>query len=91
MGVQEDGEATDEEEQDSQDSESWMTMDQGKLQGARDKNFSEESQGEPEQTELSQVVFPDLDMRGWTNLMLPCNRNWDIGTGSCGHTSSDFF
>ena len=33
------------------------------------RNF-EEGQGEPEQTELSQVVFPDQDMGGWTNLML---------------------
>jgi hypothetical protein len=48
-----------------------MNLDQGKLQqGARDKIFSEEGQGEREQTELSQVVFPDQDMGGWTNLML---------------------
>ena len=45
LGVQEDGEATDEEEQDSQDSESWMTMDQGKLQGTRDKNFQRKVRG----------------------------------------------
>ena len=68
MGIQEeDGQATDEEEQESQESDAWRNLDQGKLQqeGAnqkesgssktagrtRDKKFSEEGQGEPERTQ----------------------------------------
>ena len=32
MGIQEDGQATDEEEQESQESDAWLNLDQGKLQ-----------------------------------------------------------
>ena len=41
MGIQEDGSATDEDEQESQESDAWLNLDQGKLQqeGASQKEL----------------------------------------------------